>query len=114
MTYYPFNGDGENEIILYEDRHFWVSFGFDKIEKCYRVGLMWKEIENKCKAYPIGRDGQPQWFRVSYNLAIDFLQMLQNKQPKDNMTINKDEIDKAIKELIKQEQERVNRTQDSQ
>lgn len=105
MAYYPFNGkDNESEIILYEDRHFWVSFGFDKTEKHYRVGLMWKEVKNECQAYPIGRDGQPQWFRIGYNLAIDFLQMLKNKQPKDNMTINKNEIDKAIKELITQAQ----------
>lgn len=97
MTYYPFNGkDREVEKILYEDEFFLVSFGYDKVENCYHIGLRWQEVKGECKAYPIGQNGKPQWFRLRDSLAIDFLQMLKNRMPQNNEKIYKNEIDKAI------------------
>ena len=90
MAYYPFNGkDSKDEL-------FWVSCGYDKVENCYHIGLMWKEVEDKCKAYPIGQNGKPQWFRLCDSLATDFLQIFKNRVPQNNEKIYKNEIDKAI------------------
>ena len=105
MTYYPFNGIGQ-QTILYDNGCFAVASGYDKRDKRNKnaatflsIGLIW--LENKkegCKAYPIGEDDKPQWFRVCDELAPSFLGSLLGKQPE-----NDGKIVEAINNLIEQQ-----------
>ena len=84
----------ENCVILYEDEHFAVGFGFDSVNQCAnRVGLRWTG-KNEGNAFPKGSGGQPRWLFLPEQFADSFLRSLLYKKG-----ANDDEIIKAIKRL---------------
>lgn len=93
--FYPFNEAGCE--ILYENPHFFVAFGWDKQNECYSVGMRWGGLANHYPLSPSG-SGQPQWFILHWDLAVEFLKSLKTQN-----SANQKAIDEAIDKLQKQQ-----------
>lgn len=91
--FYPFNEAGCE--VLYENPHFSVAFGWDKQNECYSVGMRWSGLANSYPLSPRG-NGQPQWFILHWDLAVEFLKSL-----KAQNSANQKAIDEAIDKLQK-------------
>lgn len=75
--------------------HFSVAFGWDKQNECYSVGMRWSGLANPYPLSPRG-SGQPQWFILHWDLAVEFLKSL-----KTQSSVNQKAIDEAIDKLQK-------------
>ena len=74
---------------------FSVAFGWDKQNECYSVGMRWSSSANPYPLSPSG-SGQPQWFILHWDLAVEFLKSL-----KAQNSANQKAIDEAIDKLQK-------------
>lgn len=106
--------------VIYEDDGFLIASGKDKDYTQYMsIGIRWRRSrsEEPNKQNPTGfpsARGRGCWCIIPNDLAICLLTNIKDRTQSKNCKIEKDKIYEVLQILIKQEQERVNRTKDSQ